>query len=304
MSRSLRHGFTLIELLVVIAIIALLIAILLPALSSARCVAQRVKSLSNVRQITTGANTYKEDFKQYMPLTLTYSPRYDPPLPKPQPASIGFCTWAYGGKNCDPWWSSGLGGGFDVEAADRPLNPYIYPEVRIDAPPVPARLPMTDPRRTSLQLDAFKDPLDRGSYQRTPANWSSPNPTAIATTSYDDVGTSYHFNVKWFDPIYAVLPFDRAFNFGCDRLRLSDAFQPSRMVWLNDQFADLAANSTYTTLKLKNTCNDINKSVMGFMDGHAAYHPVFPGGGTNTRSRSYTNEFYTFVFDDLRIPVR
>ncbi len=62
-----RTGFTLIELLVVISIIALLIALLLPALGAARKVAQSSACLSNVRQIGIALSMYAEDFKGKFP---------------------------------------------------------------------------------------------------------------------------------------------------------------------------------------------------------------------------------------------
>jgi prepilin-type N-terminal cleavage/methylation domain-containing protein len=63
-----RAAFTLVELLVVIGIIALLIAILLPALSKARLQATRVKDLSNIRQITVACVAYAAESHGDWPL--------------------------------------------------------------------------------------------------------------------------------------------------------------------------------------------------------------------------------------------
>ncbi len=69
-SRTRKTAFTLVELLVVIGIIALLIAILLPALSRSREQANTVKCMSNLRQLHLASEIYSNIFKGFvMPAT-------------------------------------------------------------------------------------------------------------------------------------------------------------------------------------------------------------------------------------------
>lgn len=97
------NRFTLIELLVVISIIAVLAAMLLPALNKARETAKRIKCTGNMKQIGTALNMYVLDFDGYL-----------------SPASVSVSTngesrtWAYmlkdyiGMKNEKLWWGSSL----------------------------------------------------------------------------------------------------------------------------------------------------------------------------------------------------
>jgi prepilin-type processing-associated H-X9-DG protein len=84
MRPRLAFAFTLVELLVVIGIIALLVALLLPALSGAREQANRVKCLAALRSMAQAAHLHAAEHCGYMPVAGTVGPRAMGITPTPE----------------------------------------------------------------------------------------------------------------------------------------------------------------------------------------------------------------------------
>ena len=99
-------------------------------------------------------------------------------------------------------------------------------------------------------------------------------------SSYDDVGTSYHTNARWFDELRdGGLGFSNAFYEGMRRLKLASDFSTSKFVWIHDQTADIVTQEDPSVQTLypngiEGDYGDMNKSVMAFYDSHVEYLEV------------------------------
>ncbi len=82
------------------------------------------------------------------------------------------------------------------------------------------------------------------------------------------------------------------------------------MVWINDEYAKVVMRTIDEKVRFRNGYGDINKGVVGYLDGHVRYVPITPLGPFDSDKwlndpmsiPAFRNEHYTAGFDKRDLP--
>ncbi|MBX3394465.1 MAG: prepilin-type N-terminal cleavage/methylation domain-containing protein [Phycisphaerae bacterium] len=273
---AVRRGFTLIELLVVIAIIALLISILLPALTRAKESGNMAYCLSNLKTLVQTVPQYIDDQAGELALPWHLGFSYNG-------ASAQYASeFIYGGFQTTIDHPIYPGGDvFRYQTEWRPFNKYIAPGIN---------------GRTTIK--SYIDPGDK--FEATPLTGSGPTASPPAYSSWQLNGTSYALSWYWVEGPpwngsgqYYNIPAQGTPNpesqvtmtkAGKQLLKAKVGGSGARFVifsesafnrWAYDMVDPTSASSVNPKVA-EGYHGKLNKFSLGYFDGHAAFTTVDP----------------------------
>ncbi len=271
-------AFTLIELLVVVAIIALLIAILLPALRSAREQGRRTKCLANLRAVSGAMSVYTTEHNDWVPYEKRNWPKTG------MPTGFPLSAFYFGGHPGRPRPHPGISAyTFELDYLrdtfdGRPLNPILfsgdlYPWLET---PADAGTREFEERRRPFTL--FECPSDLGTYQSGDA--TQDDLTMVPSHYLHGSSYSYNYHFVWLwaagsglagsQPKYNRPAEDRmAYLQRANRfLARQRDYNVSRFVLIWEDALDGSMSNSTDRVGWH---REMNRHNLLFLDGHAAY---------------------------------